>query len=83
MRLCGRVPGGCWCRGLSAATITRLTEGWKAEQRAFSERDLSEVDDVYLWVDGIHVNIRLDEHKLCLLVMLGACRWAQGARRSE
>jgi transposase-like protein len=58
-------------RGLSAATITRLTEGWKAEQRTFSERDLSEVDYVYLWVDGIHVNIRLDEHKLCLLVMLG------------
>jgi transposase-like protein len=58
-------------RGLSAATITRLTEGWRAEQRTFSERDLSEVDYVYLWVDGIHVNIRLDEHKLCLLVMLG------------
>jgi transposase-like protein len=29
------------------------------------------VDYVYLWVDGIHVNIRLEEHKLCLLVMIG------------
>ena len=51
--------------------ITKLTETWKAEQRAFSERDLSSVDYVYLWVDGIHVNIRLEEHQLCLLVMIG------------
>jgi transposase-like protein len=57
--------------GLSAAVITKLTEAWKAEQRAFSGRDLSGLDYVYLWVDGIHVNIRLEEHKLCLLVMIG------------
>jgi transposase-like protein len=29
------------------------------------------VDYVYLWADGIHVNIRLEEHKLCLLVLIG------------
>lgn len=58
-------------KGLSAAVITKLTEQWKAEQRAFTERDLSGVDYVYLWADGIHVNIRLEEHKLCLLVMVG------------
>ena len=57
--------------GLSAAVITRLTETWKAEQRAFAARDLSGADYVYLWADGIHVNIRLEEHKLCLLVMIG------------
>jgi transposase-like protein len=57
--------------GLSAAVITRLTEAWQAEQRAFAARDLSQVDYVYLWADGIHVNIRLEEHKLCLLVMIG------------
>src|SRR5271166_5323381 len=55
----------------SAAGITRLTETWKAEQRIFAARDLSGVDYVYLWADGIHVNIRLEEHKLCLLVMIG------------
>ena len=58
-------------KGLSAAVITKLTEQWKAEQRAFADRDLSGVDYVYLWADGIHVNIRLEEHKLCLLVMIG------------
>jgi putative transposase len=57
--------------GLSPAVITRLTEQWQAEQRAFAARDLSAVDYVYLWADGIHVNIRLEEHKLCLLVMIG------------
>src|SRR5437773_8125516 len=39
--------------GLSAAVITRLTEAWQAEQRAFAGRDLSGVDYVYLWADGI------------------------------
>jgi transposase-like protein len=57
--------------GLSAPVITRLTETWKAEQQAFSRRDLAGVDYVYLWADGIHVNIRLEEHKLCLLVLIG------------
>ena len=57
--------------GLSASTITRLTEQWQDEQRAFAKRDLSQVDYVYCWADGIHVNIRPDEHKLCLLVLIG------------
>jgi transposase-like protein len=57
--------------GLSAPVITKLTETWKAEQQAFAARDLSGVDFVYLWADGIHVNVRLEEHKLCLLVMIG------------
>jgi transposase-like protein len=57
--------------GLSAPVITRLTETWKTEQRTFAARDLSGVDYVYLWADGIHVNIRLEEHTLCLLVLIG------------
>ena len=57
--------------GLSAPVITRLTETWKAEAAAFAARDLSGADYVYLWVDGIHLGIRLGEGKLCLLVMIG------------
>ncbi|OLL70706.1 Mobile element protein [Pseudonocardia sp. Ae263_Ps1] len=57
--------------GLSSSTITRLTETWKTEQQAFSHRDLSRVDYVYVWAEGIHVNIGLAEHKLCLLVLIG------------
>lgn len=57
--------------GLSAASITRLTAGWQDEARAFGERDLSGTDFVYLWVDGIHLKVRLEQEKLCLLVMVG------------
>ena len=57
--------------GLSGPVITKLTQTWQAEQRAFAQRDLSQAAYVYLWADGIHVNIRLEEHKLCLLVMIG------------
>lgn len=57
--------------GLSATTITRLTSQWQDEARAFAARDLSNTDYVYLWVDGIHLKVRLDQEKLCLLVMLG------------
>jgi transposase-like protein len=57
--------------GLSAATITRLTTQWQDDARAFNERGLSNVDFVYVWADGIHVNIRLEEERLCLLVLIG------------
>ena len=43
----------------------------EGRQRIFAARDLSGVDYLYLWADGIHVNIRLEEDKLCLLVMIG------------
>jgi transposase-like protein len=57
--------------GLSAATITRLTTQWQDDAHRFADRDLSSVDYVYLWADGVHLNVRLDEEKLCLLVMIG------------
>jgi putative transposase len=57
--------------GLSAATVTRLTAQWQDDYQAFAGRDLSTVDYVYVWADGIHVNIRLEEAKLCLLVIVG------------
>jgi transposase-like protein len=57
--------------GLSAAVITRLTAQWQGEAKRFGQRDLSTVDYVYLWADGVHLGVRLDEEKLCLLVMIG------------
>ena len=57
--------------GLSAASITRLTAQWQDEAAAFSTRPLHEVDYVYVWVDGIHLKVRLAQDKVCLLVMLG------------
>jgi putative transposase len=57
--------------GLSPSVITRLTTQWQAEQRAFAERDLSEKDFVYVWADGVHFNVRLEEDRLCCLVIVG------------
>ena len=57
--------------GLSPSTVTRLTEAWQAEHAEWSERDLSGLDYVYWWVDGIHFNIRLEEDRLCTLVIVG------------
>jgi len=39
--------------GLSASVITRLTKQWQDERSAFAKRDLSAVDYVYVWADGI------------------------------
>jgi len=57
--------------GLSATTITRLTAQWQDEAKVFGARDLSCTDYVYLWVDGIHLKVRREQTKLCLLVMIG------------
>ena len=57
--------------GLSPTSIARLTGVWEAEYRAFRERSLAERDYVYVWVDGIHFTIRLEDERLCTLVMLG------------
>jgi putative transposase len=58
-------------QGLSAATITRLTTQWQDEARAFNQRCLAGTDYVYCWVDGIHLKVRLEQDKVCLLVMIG------------
>jgi transposase-like protein len=57
--------------GLSASAITRLTEAWQEEYRRFAERDLSGADYVYVWVDGIHFGVRLDNDRVCTLVIIG------------
>src|ERR687898_406511 len=60
------------CPGLSASTVTRLLEGWQAEYHEWSKRSLKDKHYVYLWVDGVHFNIRLEEDRQCILVLMGA-----------
>ncbi|MET7796759.1 IS256 family transposase [Streptomyces decoyicus] len=57
--------------GPSPATVTRLTTQWQADHKAFGERDLSATDYVYVWADGIHLRIRLEEAKAAVLVVMG------------
>jgi len=58
--------------GLSASSIQRLTETWQADHEAFKQRQLGFHRYAYLFIDGVHVEVRLGEDdKLCLLVVIG------------
>jgi putative transposase len=62
--------------GLSASTVQRLTEAWRAEHERWSRRPLADVDYVYVWADGVYTNVRLPDvqghqDRLCLLVIVG------------
>ncbi|MEQ9321602.1 MAG: IS256 family transposase [Polyangiaceae bacterium] len=63
---------GPGCPGLSASTVTRLKGVWEQEYDAWSKRSLEGKQYVYVWADGIHTNIRLEEDRQCLLVLMGA-----------
>ena len=57
--------------GLSPSVITRLTKAWQEERERFADRSLAEVDFVSCWADGVHFNVRLEEERLCCLVIVG------------
>ena len=57
--------------GLSPSVIARLTKQWQDDLKAFGARSLADRDFVYVWADGIHFNVRLDESRLCALVLVG------------
>ena len=59
-------------KGLSATTINRLMKIWEDEHRAWSRRSLEDKEYVYLWADGVYFNIRLEEDRQCILVIIGA-----------
>ncbi len=58
--------------GLSASTVVRLKQVWHQDHEAWSKRSLADKRYVYWWVDGIYFNIRLEEDRQCILVVMGA-----------
>lgn len=58
--------------GLSASTIVRLKEVWRRDWEAWSNRSLEDKRYVYFWVDGVYFNIRLEQDRQCILVVMGA-----------
>ena len=58
--------------GLSAANIVRLKASWEEDYKAWSQRDLTQKRYVYWWADGVYFNVRLDEERTCVLVLIGA-----------
>jgi transposase-like protein len=66
---------GPQAQGLSATNIVRLKTIWQQEWAAWSKRSLEDKQYVYVWADGIHFNIRLEDpgnNKQCILVLMGA-----------
>ena len=57
--------------GLSATNISRLTAVWEDDYRRFNRQSLCDKDYVYAWADGIHFNVRLEQDRLCTLVLMG------------
>jgi putative transposase len=58
--------------GLSASTVTRLKSSWEGDLKAWQERSLEGKTYVYVWADGVYFNIRLEENRQCILVLMGA-----------
>jgi len=63
---------GPQAQGLSATNIVRLKEGWTQEYQAWQKRDLSTKHYVYVWADGVYFNVRLEDDRTCILVLIGA-----------
>ena len=61
-------------KGLSPTNIVRLKESWEDEYKEWGSRSLSEKHYVYVWADGIYFNVRLEEDRPCLLVIIGALK---------
>lgn len=57
--------------GLSPTTITRLTAAWQQEYELFRNRDIRSKRFAYIWADGVHFRIRLEDDRLCTLVLIG------------
>jgi putative transposase len=57
--------------GLSAAAVGRLLGAWQADYQVFCGRDLTDRDYVYIWADGVHFRVRLEQARLCCLVIVG------------
>jgi transposase-like protein len=58
--------------GLSATTVTRLVTTWQKDYERWNTRSLEGKQYVYVWADGVHFNIRLEEDRQCILVLMGA-----------
>ncbi len=64
--------------GLSPSSITRLVSVWQEEYQAWKKRSLADRDYVYVWADGVHFGVRLEDERLCALVVIGA--WPDGTK---
>jgi transposase-like protein len=58
--------------GLSATSVTRMTEVWQDQYHDWNQRDLTGKHYVYVWADGLYFGCRLSDDRPCVLVLMGA-----------
>jgi transposase-like protein len=64
-------------KGLTSSTINRLKTKWEKEHQEWIQRDLPEKCYVYFWVDGVYFNVRLDQSRQCILVIIGVTEYGK------
>jgi transposase-like protein len=57
---------------LSASSVQRLTEDWQRDYAQWRREDLTPLEPVYVWADGIYVKAGLESTKAALLVLIAA-----------
>lgn len=57
---------------LSASSIQRLKAKFELEYGVWKKRDLSTLEIVYAWADGLYVKAGIEDRKAALLVIVGA-----------
>ena len=63
--------------GLSASTISRCKQIWEEEHAIWSRRHLENKRYVYIWADGVYFNVRSDDARQCILVIIGVTEQGQ------
>ncbi len=61
-------------KGLSATNIVRLKQSWGKDYTEWKNRNLSDKNYVYFWVDGVYFNVRLEDDRSCILIIIAADR---------
>ncbi|MHC4397766.1 MAG: IS256 family transposase [Planctomycetota bacterium] len=64
-------------KGLTASTISRLKSKWEDEHADWAKRDLTKKRYVYFWADGIYFNVRMEESRQCILVIIGVTEYGK------
>jgi putative transposase len=59
-------------KNLSSNVISKLKDHWFDEYEVWLRRDLGDKEYVYLWVDGVYMQARMESEKNCMLVIMGA-----------
>ncbi len=68
---------GSDAKGLSASTISRCKQIWEQEHETWSRQSFEKKRYVYIWADGVYFNIRSDNDRQCILVIIGVTEQGQ------